>query len=496
MRKVIRLTERQLNNMVKMVLLREDSMEMEEEIDVWEKDLDGKFFKRYRSNDKEDVKRIQKMLLILGYEVGPHGVDGIYGPDTARAVKRFQEDIFVDPLEWDKIVGPKTYSKLYEMVEEVAIDNDLDIEEIIELTGDEGYINYEDENDDDAYDYEDENDDYEDENDDDAYDYEEEIEDEEYEEYDDQEYDYLADEIIDKASEQIGQPYSWGCEFDTENEKAGGDCSGLIDWTFRHIPELESPGRDTTSKLQKSPGFIKGKNNWDEVQKGDVLLFYGKNADHTGFVANVEGDRVDMIHSAASKWDEDATTGTQLTRDIFNTQYVNHRGKRKAYFRDHYIGYIPYEYFKVDEELTEEHIQRMVQLVVEDYSPGDEVELRPDNSDQDGDDIPDRLDSDDDNDGQADEEGNFNETRRFIKRFIDTIYDVQKRYGRGGRNGSYEIQKEIKRLVQTVTQLNLSRQNKKRFLDELEEKINGELKRVMDRREIYNVMKEITQRIN
>ena len=478
MRKVIRLTERQLNNMVKMVLLREGSMEMEDGVDVWKKDLDGKFFKRYRSNDKEDVKRIQKMLLILGYEVGPHGVDGIYGPDTARAVKRFQEDIFADPLEWDKIVGPKTYSKLYELVEEVAIDNDLDIEEIIELTGDEGYINYEDENDDDAYDYE------------------EEIEDEEYEEYDDQEYDYLADEIIDKASEQIGQPYSWGCEFDTENEKAGGDCSGLIDWTFRHIPELESPGRDTTSKLQKSPGFIKGKNNWDEVQKGDVLLFYGKNADHTGFVANVDGDSIDMIHSAASKWDEDATTGTQLTRDIFNTQYVNHRGKRKAYFRDHYIGYIPYEYFKIDEELTEEHIQRMVQLVVEDYSPGDEVELRPDNSDQDGDDIPDRLDSDDDNDGQADEEGNFNETRRFIKRFIDTIYDVQKRYGRGGRNGSYEIQKEIKRLVQTVTQLNLSRQNKKRFLDELEEKINGELKRVMDRREIYNVMKEITQRIN
>lgn len=339
MRKVVRLTEGQFNNMVKMVLLREDSMEMEDEVDVWKKDLDGKFFKRYRHNDKEDVKRIQKMLLIIGYKIGPHGVDGIYGPDTARAVKRFQEDVFVDPLEWDKIVGPNTYSKLYELVGEVAIDNDLDIEEIIELTGDDGYINYEDEYESDETEYDDEED-------------EEEYDDEEVDEYED-EYDYLADEIIDKASEQIGQPYSWGCEFDTEDEKSGGDCSGLIDWTFRHIPELESPGRDTTSKLQKSPGFIKGKNNWDEVQKGDVLLFYGKNADHTGFVASVDGSgSVDMIHSAASKWDEDATTGTQITRDIFNTQYINHRGKRKAYFRDHYLGYIPYEYFKVDEEIT------------------------------------------------------------------------------------------------------------------------------------------------
>ena len=147
-------------------------------------------------------------------------------------------------------------------------------------------------------------------------------------------------------------------------------------------------------------------------------------------------------------------------------------------------------------KLTEEDIQRMVQIVVEDYSPGDEVELSPDNSDEDGDDIPDRLDSDDDNDGQADEEGNFNETRRFIKRFIDAIYDVQKRYGRRGKDVSYDTNKAIRRLVNTITQLNLSSQDKKRFLDSLEEKMNGELKRIMGRREIYNLIKEITKRIN
>jgi len=147
-------------------------------------------------------------------------------------------------------------------------------------------------------------------------------------------------------------------------------------------------------------------------------------------------------------------------------------------------------------KLTEEDIQRMVQRVVEDYSPGDEVELSPDNSDEDGDDIPDRLDSDDDNDGEVDEEIDFTQVKRHIKRFTDSIYN-QKRYTRSGvGDGSYEIQKEIRRLVNTITQLNLSSQDKKRFLDSLEEKMNGEIKRIMGRREIYNLIKEITKRIN
>lgn len=147
-------------------------------------------------------------------------------------------------------------------------------------------------------------------------------------------------------------------------------------------------------------------------------------------------------------------------------------------------------------KLKESDLHRMVKRVLgEDYSPGDEVELSPDNSDQDGDDIPDRLDSDDDNDGQADEEGNFNETRRFIKRFIGAIYDIQKRYGRGGRDVSYDTNKAIRRLVNTITPLNLSSQDKKRFLDSVEEKMNGELKRVMDRREISHLIRQITQRI-
>jgi hypothetical protein len=147
-------------------------------------------------------------------------------------------------------------------------------------------------------------------------------------------------------------------------------------------------------------------------------------------------------------------------------------------------------------KLTEEDIQRMVQIVVEDYSPGDEVELSADNSDQDGDDIPDRLDSDDDNDGEVDEEIDFTQVKRHIKRFTDSIYN-QKRYRRSGvGDGSYEIQKEIRRLVNTITQLNLNPSYKKRFFMELENMMRNYLTRVMDKRELFNIIREITKRIN
>jgi cell wall-associated NlpC family hydrolase len=277
----------------------------------------------------------------LGYEVGPHGVDGIYGPDTARAVKRFQEEVFVDPIEWDKIVGPKTYGELYNVVKEIAIDNELDVDEIIDLTDDEG--NYEEEIE--YQEFDDEHDHIPDE--DYADEYDEESDEslnipDEYLKDDD-----LADKIIDKASEQIGQTYNIGCEFDTEGEREGGDCSGLIDWTFRHLPEVNSDGRETTRSLERSPGFIRGKNNWDEVEKGDILLFdkrVGGKYGHTGFVYSVgEDGKIDMIHSAISGWDEGTKKGTQITRDIFN---------KYDYWRKQYLGYIPYEYFKVSEEIT------------------------------------------------------------------------------------------------------------------------------------------------
>ena len=38
------------------------------------------------------VSDMQKLLVSAGYDVGPAGIDGIFGPDTLKAVKKFQKD--------------------------------------------------------------------------------------------------------------------------------------------------------------------------------------------------------------------------------------------------------------------------------------------------------------------------------------------------------------------------------------------------------------------
>ena len=66
---------------------------------------------RYRSGRTmmtgSDVAAVQKRLIQLGYDPGK--VDGIYGPNTAAAVKDFQQAV---RIEVDGIVGPITRAKL------------------------------------------------------------------------------------------------------------------------------------------------------------------------------------------------------------------------------------------------------------------------------------------------------------------------------------------------------------------------------------------------
>ena len=56
-----------------------------------------------RGSRGEDVKALQRELLAKGINPGP--VDGIFGPKTEDAIKRFQERFH---LEVDGIAGPKT----------------------------------------------------------------------------------------------------------------------------------------------------------------------------------------------------------------------------------------------------------------------------------------------------------------------------------------------------------------------------------------------------
>lgn len=58
-----------------------------------------------------EVKNLQFRLLDLGYNPGP--VDGIFGPLTNNAVRRFQQD---RQIQIDGIVGPITHQELYENI--------------------------------------------------------------------------------------------------------------------------------------------------------------------------------------------------------------------------------------------------------------------------------------------------------------------------------------------------------------------------------------------
>lgn len=64
-------------------------------------------FGQGRKNNKNDVKTLQQALMALGYSLPKYGADGKWGPETLKALKKFQKD---NGLKADGIVGKNTKS--------------------------------------------------------------------------------------------------------------------------------------------------------------------------------------------------------------------------------------------------------------------------------------------------------------------------------------------------------------------------------------------------
>ena len=62
------------------------------------------------------VKDVQSALISLGYDCGETGADGKYGPNTEKAVRKFQEDH--PPLEVDGLYGEQSHAALLEAITE------------------------------------------------------------------------------------------------------------------------------------------------------------------------------------------------------------------------------------------------------------------------------------------------------------------------------------------------------------------------------------------
>lgn len=68
-------------------------------------------YKLLRQGDQgEDVKKLQNALIAAGHDVGQTGADGIYGKNTAQAVRDYQTK---NHLQIDGIAGDETLGKLY-----------------------------------------------------------------------------------------------------------------------------------------------------------------------------------------------------------------------------------------------------------------------------------------------------------------------------------------------------------------------------------------------
>lgn len=117
---------------------------------------------------------------------------------------------------------------------------------------------------------------------------------------------------VEAALSQVGKPYILGTQGpDTF------DCSGLVEWAYAQ--QGVATTRTTFTQLEALAPVAP-----DALQTGDMVYFQYPWDQHTGLLADLDGDgRWDMIHAAAPG------LGVIVTNDVFDDPF----------YRDAIIGY-------------------------------------------------------------------------------------------------------------------------------------------------------------
>lgn len=100
---------------------------------------------------------------------------------------------------------------------------------------------------------------------------------------------YLASQLINAASDNIGIHYRSG-----GTTKAGFDCSGLIYSTFKKF-DIELP-RSSYEMAEKGSQI-----SIENAKKGDLIFFINRGQhriNHVGMVVEINGDEIKFIHSS------------------------------------------------------------------------------------------------------------------------------------------------------------------------------------------------------
>jgi len=123
-------------------------------------------------------------------------------------------------------------------------------------------------------------------------------------------YNSTIDNVISVGKTFLGIPYHWG----GTNER-GFDCSGFIKYIFSWF-DLNLPR--TSREISKFGTNV----NRDELQKGDLVFFTGRNMyrgiiGHIGIIVEVSNETVKMMHSSSSK-------GVHI-EDLNKSEYFNKR---------------------------------------------------------------------------------------------------------------------------------------------------------------------------